>query len=160
MASARVRDLKSIACSEAAYGVPKRGGAQLVGGVSCGGFCTIPSPVPTSCSKKSLKGWSRSCSLEASGHAELCAVDDRSRGSGGDGFDVAGIAAELLEESLPGLSGCASSEGGIARRDFGAADELRKVVDVRPSRRSSGTSSRIRRDLAESWWCLWAAASW
>jgi hypothetical protein len=64
------------------------------------------------------------------GNGKLSAVDDRPRGSGGDGWDVAGTALDLLEESFPSLSSCGRSEGRIARRHFGSANELRKVVDV------------------------------
>lgn len=35
---------------------PQSAAVRNLSAVSCGGFCTIPSPVPTSCSKKSLKG--------------------------------------------------------------------------------------------------------
>ena len=64
------------------------------------------------------------------GHGEGSTIYYCSRGSGGDRFDVAGIATDLLEESLAGLSGCGRCEGRIARRHFGSANELRKVVDV------------------------------
>jgi hypothetical protein len=43
---------------------------------------------------------------------------------------VASIAADLLEVSLPGLSCWGRCESRIARRHFGSANELRKVVDV------------------------------
>src|SRR5258705_12265534 len=67
---------------------------------------------------------------EGVGDAEGAAIDHRSCGGCNDGLDVAGISANLLKKGLPGLRVRGFGEGGGARWDFFAADEIREVVDV------------------------------
>src|SRR2546429_3546488 len=64
------------------------------------------------------------------GHGEGSSIDHGSRGSGDDGADMAGNAADSLEQLLPRWRGRRCSQRRVPWRSFRAADELSKVVDV------------------------------
>ena len=65
------------------------------------------------------------------GDGKRSAIHHRSSGSCGNGFNVAGAAANSLEEvlTLLGIGGCRQS--CVTRWNLGAMNELSKVVDIR-----------------------------
>ena len=65
------------------------------------------------------------------GHEKRAAVDDRPCRGRRDGLDVAGVAADLLEQGPARAAGHARRQSGVAQRDPCAADELSEVVDIR-----------------------------
>ena len=58
------------------------------------------------------------------------AIDRRARRRGRDGLDMAGIAADSLEQRLTGSGVCAGRQFGVARRRLRPADKLSEVVDI------------------------------
>src|SRR5580692_7647746 len=64
-------------------------------------------------------------------HSERSTVYYRPRGSGGDGFDVACITTDPVEERLPSPSCRTCGQHAVAWRYLCAPDKLSKVVDVR-----------------------------
>src|ERR1700736_2939182 len=63
-------------------------------------------------------------------YAERSAIDHRLFGRRWYGFDMAGIAADLPEQSLPRAGGGSRGQSGVARGHFRSANELSEVVDV------------------------------
>ena len=80
---------------------------------------------------------------------ECSAVDDSSRRGGNDGADMAGGAADPLEQGLAFLGGRSCRKNRITRRDFRTTDELSEVVNVRQTE-IVRSILRIRRDFADS----------
>src|SRR5580704_1159505 len=68
---------------------------------------------------------------------------------------MAGAAADLTEQMFPGKRGGGGRQGRIARRDFGAADELRKVIDVGQPELIRNVF-RVRRNLSDGRLVLWS----
>ncbi len=82
------------------------------------------------------------------GDGESAAVDHRARRCRRNGRDVTRRAAGFLEQSLAGARLGCRLQHRIARRHFGAADELRKVIDVSQAK-AVGLVLRIGGDLAD-----------
>src|ERR1700722_4528837 len=64
-------------------------------------------------------------------HSECAAINHCSGWSSGDVLHMAGVALDLLKYSLPCRSVRRRYQLGITRRHFRAANELRKMVDIR-----------------------------
>ena len=64
-------------------------------------------------------------------HSKGSAIDDGSRRRRDDGFNMAGIAANTLENFMTCLGSCSRRQDCVGWRYLGAADELGKVVDIR-----------------------------
>src|ERR1700686_3769880 len=67
---------------------------------------------------------------------------------------MAGAAADLAEQMFARERGRGCRQGRITRRDFGAADELRKVIDVGQPE-FIGNIFRVRRNLSYGRLVLW-----
>src|SRR5580704_3908684 len=65
------------------------------------------------------------------GHGESSTIYCGSRGSGSNGFDVACITTDLVEQCLPSPSCRTCGQHAVAWRYLCASDKLSKVVDVR-----------------------------
>jgi hypothetical protein len=81
-------------------------------------------------------------------YGECSAVDDSSCRCGDNGADMAGRAADPLEQALAFLGGRSCGKNRVARRNLRAADELSEVVDVGQAE-IIRSILRIRRDFAD-----------
>jgi hypothetical protein len=63
-------------------------------------------------------------------HGKGPAIDRRARRRRRDGLDMTDIAADPLEQHLPGLGIRAGRQVGVTRRGLRPADELSEVVDI------------------------------
>src|SRR5207302_9874008 len=110
---------------------PQSGAVRNCLAVSGGPFCTIPSPVPTSCSRKSPYGWILDHLVpQCLGYAEHAAIDRGPRRGRGDGSPVAEGTSNLGEDLLSRPRRRRGQQLCIHGWHRGTAHERSEVVDV------------------------------
>src|SRR6201981_3664053 len=124
---------------------PQRHGAQFVGCV----FGRVLDDTVSGLDVVKQKVTVRVDDLIAQGvrYGKRSAIDNCSRGSGNDGADMTTGAANILEDLLSCLCCGRGSQDRVARWCFGAAHELREVIDIRQTD-IVWNVFRVGRDLA------------